>query len=77
MNKDDLITVNTDNGDVEALLISRFNIKGMGDYVLYKIDDQVYGAKYEIEGDHTKLITDLSDLEKDAINEVYSSLEVE
>ena len=77
MNKDDIITINTDNGEVEASLISKFNIKGMGDYILYKIDDQIYGAKYEIEGDITKLITDLNDLEKDAINEVYSSLEVE
>ncbi len=77
MNKDDIITVNTDNGSVDAELISRFSIEGMGDYVLYRIDDQVFGAKFEVDGDNTKLITDLSDIEKNAINEVYSSLEVE
>ena len=32
---------------------------------------------YEVQGENTKLITDLSDTEKNAMNEVFSKLEVE
>lgn len=77
-NKDsDFITLNTENGEREAELISRFTIEGLGEYVIYRLDNEFYGAKYEIDGEKTNLITDLNEIEKHALNEVFSSLEVE
>lgn len=74
----DFITINTESGEKkEAEIISRFTMEGYGDYVIYKLNNEFFGAKYKIDGDNTSLITDLSDLEKEALNEVFSSLEVE
>ncbi len=73
----DYITINTDQGKKEAELVTTFKIEGYGDYVIYKLEDQFFGAKYELDGENTKLITDLSDIEKNAMNEVFSRLEVE
>ncbi len=74
----DYITITKNNGEeIEAELVSSFTIENLGDYVLYKIDDQVYGAKYEIIDNNTHLDTNLSDYEKKAINAVAKSLEVE
>lgn len=74
----DFITVYTKTGEtIDAELVSKFTIEGFGEYVIYKIDDMYYGARYEVDGDTTKLITDLTDFEKDAMNEAFSKLEVE
>lgn len=74
----DFITINTELGEKkEAELISRFTMEGYGDYIIYRLNNEFFGAKYEVDGDNTKLITDLSDIEKNALNEVFSSLEVE
>ena len=74
----DFITINLESGEQkEAELISKFSVEGFGDYVIYKLDDKMYGAKYEVDGDKTILITDLSEIEKDALYEVFTSLEVE
>ena len=74
----DFITINTESGEKkEAEIISRFTMEGYGDYVIYKLNNEFFGAKYKIDGNNTSLITDLSDLEKEALNEVFSSLEVE
>lgn len=74
----DFITINLESGEQkEAELISKFTIEGFGDYVIYKLDNKMYGAKYEVDGDKTNLITDLSDVEKDALYEVFISLGVE
>lgn len=77
-NEKDYITINTNNGEVlQAELVAKFNIDNLGDYVLYKVNNTIYGAKYEIVNNNTQLITDLSDYEKQAINDVAKSLEVE
>lgn len=74
----DFITINLESGEQkEAELISKFTIEGFGDYVIYKLDNKMYGAKYEVDGDKTNLITDLSDVEKDALYEVFIGLGVE
>ncbi len=73
----DFITINLESGEQkDAELISKFSIEGFGDYVIYKLDGKMYGAKYEVDGDKTNLITDLSEIEKDALYEVFTSLEV-
>ena len=74
----DFITVYTNDGKKEeAELVGRFEIKNLGDYVIYKINEEFYGAKYEINEGNTKLITDLTDQEKEALNEAFLKLEVE
>ena len=76
MNVDsDYVTINTDNGLKQAELVSKFKIPNLGDYVIYKLDDEFYGAKYKIDGDNTTLITDLSLQEQKALNEVFEQLE--
>jgi hypothetical protein len=72
----DYVTINTDNGPKQAELVSKFKIPNLGDYVIYKLDDEFYGAKYKIDGDNTTLITDLSLQEQKALNEVFEQLEV-
>ncbi len=74
----DYITINTKDGKKEnAELVSKFAINGLGEYVIYKIDNQYYGAKYKIDGESTLLITDLTEKEKDFLNETFTQLEVE
>ncbi len=76
-NDGDYITINTKDGiKKEAELVSKFEIENLGQYVIYKLDDKLYGAKYYIEDDTTKLITNLSDEEKEILNEVVQKLEV-
>lgn len=76
-NDGDYITINTKDGiKKEAELVSKFEIENLGQYVIYTLDDKLYGAKYYIEDDTTKLITNLSDEEKEILNEVVQKLEV-
>ncbi len=73
----DYITINTDDGNtLQAELVSKFELTGLGEYVIYKVDDEFYGAKYEVDGDKTNLITDLTEQEEEALNEIFSHLEV-
>ena len=72
----DFVTVNTENGKKEAELVSKFKIPNLGDYVIYKLDGEFYGAKYKIDEDNTTLITDLTEKEQQALNEVFQQLEV-
>lgn len=67
----------TDNGEKKvAEVIASFRIgKFDGNYVIYKVDDEYYGAKYEENKDETNLITDLSKQEKELITEFYSKLQ--
>lgn len=76
-NNNDYITINTKNGiQKQAELISKFEILGLGEYVIYKLEEKLYGAKYEFDGQNTKLITNLTDEEKDTLNEILLQLEV-
>ena len=69
------ITIILDSGEEKkAELVYNINIKGYGDYIIYLLDDEMYGAKYENDGDGTKLITDLSDEEKDLLNKAFESM---
>ena len=74
----DFITINTKDGiKKNAELVSKFNIHGLGEYVIYKLDNNFYGAKYIFDGENTLLVTDLTDSEKKALNDVFIQLEVE
>lgn len=73
----DYITINTTNGQKQAELVSIFELRGLGEYVIYKLEGKYFGAKYKVEGDNTTLITDLNDVEKKALNEVFKQLGVE
>lgn len=67
----DYITINTTDGTKkDAELVTKFEIQGLGEYVIYKLDGKFYGAKYEFDGTNTKLITDLTDSEKKILNEM-------
>ncbi len=75
---DDVITINTENGTKKiAELVSKFDIQGLGKYVIYKLDNKFYGAKCSFDGKNTILITDLTDTEKEALNEVFLQSGVE
>lgn len=77
-NDDDYITINTKNGmKRNAQLVSKFEIQGLGEYVIYKLDGKLYGAKYKFDGENTTLITDLTDNEKKVLNDVFMQSEVE
>lgn len=77
MVENDYIMINTTRGKRKAELVSKFNIDNLGDYVIYKLNGEFYGAKYIIDGDNTTLISDLTLKEQEAINDVFMQLEVE
>lgn len=77
-NNGDFITITTKDGiQKNAELVSKFDIQGLGEYVIYKLDNIFYGAKYKFDGKRTILVTDLTDGEKKALNDVFIQLEVE
>ena len=74
----DFIIINTEDGEKKkAELITKFNIEEQGEYVIYKLDGNYYGAKYEFDGTKTIIITDLNDNEKKILNDLFSKLGVE
>ena len=73
----DFITIYTADGGIKnAELVSKFEIQGLGEYVIYKLDGELYGAKYKFDGTNTRLITDLTDNEKNILNEMLYKLGV-
>lgn len=73
----DFITITTTNGiKKNAELIIKYEVKGLGEYVIYKLEGNLYGAKYQFDGKNTKLITSLTEQEKNIINEMINNLEV-
>ncbi len=71
INNDDYITITTTDGfRKNAELVMKFEIQGLGEYVIYKLDGIIYGAKYQFDGTKTKLISDLTEREKNIINEM-------
>ncbi len=74
----DYITINTEDGTkVQAELVAKFELKDMGEYVLYKIGEDIYGARYEEVDGKTNLVTDLTEFEQRAINDTAKTLGVE
>ncbi len=74
----DYITItNKDGSTVEAEIYSKFEIENLGKYILYKINDEMFGAKYIVKDNNTVLNTDLSEEEKKTINELFQSMEVQ
>lgn len=74
----DYITINTKDGmKKNAELVSKFELQGLGEYIIYKLDKKLYGARYNFDGKNTTLITDLTDNEKNLLIEVFAQLEVE
>ena len=75
---DNYIMINTKKGlKKRAELVSKFEIPTLGEYIIYKLDGKFYGAKYKSDENNTSLITDLTDNEKNILNEVFIKLEVE
>lgn len=77
MNKEEIeyIVINTKDGiKKQAQLISKFTIEGFGDYVIYKLEDEYYAAKYEFDGQNTKLDNNLSEYEQQVLNEIFSKI---
>lgn len=73
----DFITITTTNGiKKNAELIIKYEVKGLGEYVIYKLEGNLYGAKYQFDGKNTKLITNLTEQEKNITNEMINNLEV-
>lgn len=73
----DFITITTTNGiKKNAELIIKYEVKGLGEYVIYKLEGNLYGARYQFDGKNTKLITNLTEQEKNIINEMINNLEV-
>lgn len=73
----DFITIKTiDGAKKNAELVTKFEIQGLGEYVIYKLDGALYGAKYKFDGTNTRLITELTDSEKNILNEMLYKLEV-
>ncbi len=73
----DFITINTMDGTKKtAELVTKFEVQGLGEYVIYKLDGVLYGAKYKFDGTNTRLTTDLTDNEKSILNEILYKLEV-
>jgi len=69
--------VMSDGSEKEIEIIYVVNIENKGDYVIYKLDDDFYGAKYEYNGEDTELNADLSDEEKEALNKAFEKMVVE
>ena len=70
-NNYDFITIKTGDGVTKkAELVTKFEVQGLGEYVIYKLDGCFYGAKYKFNGTNTQLITDLTDSEKNILNEI-------
>ena len=77
MNKEEIeyIVINTTDGiKKQAQLISKFTMEGFGDYVIYKLEDEYYAAKYEFDGQKTNLNNNLSDYEQKVLNEIFNRL---
>lgn len=69
---DVIVILRTSNGEKQADIIVSFNIEGYdGEYVIYKVDNEYFGAKYKNQNDSSELISDLSEHEKQIINEFY------
>ena len=75
---DDIILANDKNGTKKTIeLVSKFDIEGLGKYVIYKLDGSFYGARYRFDGQKTNLEINLSDTEKEVLNTIFKKLVVE
>lgn len=72
---DTMMLRKSDGTDVEVELVLTFKLKEFDhNYVFYKVDNEVYAARYIEEGDTTKLDTKLSKEEKSVLNDFFASL---
>lgn len=70
--------ITRDGEEKQAEIIVSFKIEGYnGDYVIYKIGNDYFGAKYKNMNNSSELITDLSIQEKILINNFYSVFQKE
>lgn len=77
MNKEkkEYIVINTKDGiKKHAELITKFKIEDFGDYVIYKLEDEYYAAKYKFDGQNTKLDNNLNNYEQEVLNKIFSKL---
>lgn len=71
-----IMTLNKEDGatcDVEIVMTFKLE-NHIDDYIIYKLDNEYYGAKYYDDGMKTSLETDLSNEEKEALNNVFKSV---
>lgn len=71
-----IMTLNKKDGTTcEVEIVMTFNLENyVGDYVIYKLDNEYYGAKYYDDGVKTSLVTELSIEEQQALNNVFESV---
>ncbi len=74
MDNKQIVTLETDDGEKEAEILTVVTIEGKGNYAIYKVDDEFYGAKYELDENGTKLDADLTNEEKEALNKAFEKL---
>lgn len=73
----DYIEITTNDGNrIKAELVSKFDLENVCSYVIYKIDNEYYGAKYLVNGEETILVTDLTEEEKALVNSYAAELGV-
>ena len=73
---DTMTLVNADGTKEEIEIVVTFKIKEFNDndYVIYKNNDDFFGARYIEENDNVDLITDLSKEEQKAMSEIFEKL---
>ena len=73
---DKMILNKIDGTTEEVEIVRSFKLENLNqdDYVIYKNNNKYYGAKYIENNGNTDLITDLSDMEKNALSEIFDKL---
>ena len=76
----DTMTLNKEDGTIEEIeIVITFKLENFNndDYVIYKTNNEFFGAKYIEKSGNTELITDLSDEEKKSLSEIFEKLRKE
>lgn len=71
------MTLNKSDGsteEIEIVMTLKLENINNNDYVIYKSKDKYFGARYLEENGNTELITDLSDIEKKSLSELFDKL---
>ena len=71
-----ILTLNKKDGTTcEVEIVMTFNLENyVDDYVIYKLDNEYYGAKYYDDGVKTSLVTNLSMEEQQALNNAFETV---
>jgi len=70
-----MILNNKDGNTCEVEIVIIFNLENCDDdYVIYKLENEYYGAKYYDKDEKTYLITELSIEEQETLNNVFKTV---